>query len=584
MTLKAVYIGDAVIDPPFAIPAGIVTTMPDTCEFFSNNIHVGAVVPKTATPIPRLGNREPMFAQQSPTAFANAVGYTNPGIKEFLKEFAEVHSNKTIIESMTASSTKMFEYMAKNIIKPAKAVEVVLSCPHTKGYGTVGGFNNPDITYEVTEAVVKQTGLPVIVKLAPDPAKIKELALAAKKAGAKALSGVNTVRGRVIDDYTGKPILTNQFGGLSGEGVSGIGVECVSIMRKAVGPDMPIMGGLGIGSASIARQYKYAGANGFYVGTALRGMSTKKIDRFFRQFEQDLINGTDEAGKMVTKEWIMKYTPYKVVDSKLQGSDLNILTFDKGMDANPGQFVFAHLPRKGEKPLSIANDNPLVLAVRKVGDFTSRTYELDVGSEVMVRGPYGNGFDINHNYQVTLKELLEKKTDWKNQDILVAGGTGAAPIYSLAKKLDEFPSEEIMIFLGAKTRSELLFRDELAKHGKLIVSTDDGSEGLKEFVTDTLARYLAENPIKRNTYFYNCGPEKMMKKAVGIESAYAPKERISASIERYTSCGVGICGRCSARGLGRACVDGPVYTAVQLEASEDFGKFKREAHGIRVPI
>ncbi len=561
MKLKPVKIGDMEIDPVFAIPSGIITTSPDTCELFSREVYVGAVVTKSITPRPRLGNREPIFAQVTSNTFINAVGYTNPGSEETLKEFSEINPEKPVIASITAPSVKSFEYLARNIEEPFSAIEVVLSCPHTKSYGVEGGFNDPEITYVVTEAVVKETGLPVIVKFAPDTSKIKDLARAAKKGGASALSGLNTVRGTVIDDYTGKHILTNKFGGLSGKGMSGVGVECISLMRNAV-KDLPIIGGLGNESARIGRQYINAGADVLYIGTALRAMSTKQINEFFRRYEADLLNNFNEAEKMVTKEWIMKHKPYKIINVEEKGDEIKVFTFDKAIKkAEPGQFFFTWLPRKAEKPFAIAYDNPLTLVVRKVGKFTSRMFELERGNEVMVRGPYGKGFPITNE-----------------ESYLVFGGLGAAPMYFLATKL-----ENPTIFMGATTEKELLFEREFSKQGNLIVSTDDGSKGEKGFVTNTLENYLCKENIGKHPWFYNCGPEIMMKKAVETERNYTLPERIFASVERYTPCGVGICGRCSMDGY-RTCVDGPVFDGFFLKHSEDFGIFKRDVRGAKVPI
>jgi len=560
MKLKPVKIGEMVIDPIFAVPSGIITTTPDTCELFSRNVYIGAVVTKSITPRSRLGNREPIFAQASSNTFINAVGYTNTGLKEALKEFSEINPEKPVIASITAPSVKGFEYLAKNIREPFSSIEAVLSCPHTKGYGVEGGFNDPEITYEVTESIVKKTGLPVIVKFAPDISKIKDLAIAAKKGGASALSGMNTVRGTVIDDHTGKPILTNKYGGLSGEGVSAIGVECISLMRKAV-RDLPIIGGLGNESAKIGRQYLHAGANALYIGTALRGMSTKHINEFFRKYEADLLNDYNEAEKMVTKEWIMKHEPYKIIDVERKGDEIKIFTFDKKIKAEPGQFVFVWKPRKSEKPFSVAYNNPLTLAVRKVGDFTSRMFELERGDELMIRGPYGQGFPITNE-----------------ESYLVGGGTGLAPLYFLATRL-----ENPTILIGARTENELLFEKEFSEYGEVIISTDDGSKGRRSLVTDSLETYLCENTLGKHSYFYNCGPEVMMKKAVEIEMNYTLPERIFASVERYTPCGVGICGRCSMDGY-RTCVDGPVFDSLFLKQSEEFGKFKRDRTGRKVFI
>jgi dihydroorotate dehydrogenase subfamily 1 len=567
MKIKPVEIGGMIIDPIHLIPAGILTTTPDTCERFSREGYVGGVVTKTTTSLSRFGNQEPTFVQVAPNAFINAVGYKNIGIKKFLEEFSDVNPLKPIGASITSTSVKGFGYLARNIRGPFRFIEGVVSCPHTQGYGVEGGFSSPEIIREVTEAIVKESnGMPVGIKLPPDTSKIKDLAKAAKDGGATFLSGVNTIRGTVIDDYTGKPILTNRFGGISGEGVSGVGIECTYLMRKAV-KDLPFIMGLGIESAKTGRQYLQAGKHdvALYIGTALRGMNTDQVNEFFRRFEDDLLNDTNEAEKMVTKEWIMRYEPYKIVNVEEKGEEIKVFTFDKGIKASPGQFVFVRLPRKGrkssEKPFSIARNNPLTIAVRKVGDFTSRMYDLDVGDEVMNRGPYGSRIKITNG-----------------KAFLVGGGTGLAPMYSIATEL-----KEPTIFMGARTEEELLFEKEFSELGEVIVTTDDGSKGRKEFVTDALERYLHEDRIDSNSFFYNCGPERMLKKAVDIEINYTKPENILTSIERYSACGVGVCGLCSLEG-SRSCVDGPFHDAKFLKNSEDFGNFKKDAKGAKVPI
>ena len=115
MKLKPVQLGEMKIDPIFVIPSGVITTTTDTCEKFSREGYVGAVYTKSITPKPKRGNREPIIAQSTQDTFINAVGYTNVGLKEVLREFSDVKPIKPIIASITAPSVKGFEYLARNI-------------------------------------------------------------------------------------------------------------------------------------------------------------------------------------------------------------------------------------------------------------------------------------------------------------------------------------------------------------------------------------------------------------------------------------------------------------------------------------
>src|SRR3990167_10532538 len=114
----------------------------------------------------------------------------------------------------------------------------------------------------------------------------------------------------------------------------------------------------------------------------------------------------------------------------------------------------AWLPGVSENPFSVSYENGIT--VKNAGDMTSRLCNRDIGDSVWIRGPYGTPF----NYTT------------KGLKYLVAGGTGAIPLAFLAESLDR-PT----IFLGAKTKNELLFENRLKKSGNLYIATDDGSCG-----------------------------------------------------------------------------------------------------------
>lgn len=115
---------------------------------------------------------------------------------------------------------------------------------------------------------------------------------------------------------------------------------------------------------------------------------------------------------------------------------------------------------------------------------------------------------------------------------------------------------------------------------KTMVSTDDGSEGQKGFVTELLHALLQKEKIGK---ICTCGPEIMMKKVVELSDDF--KIPCEISLERYMKCGLGICGQCCVDPLGiRMCTEGPVIKKETAKKITEFGKYRRDASGRRVPI
>jgi len=226
--------------------------------------------------------------------------------------------------------------------------------------------------------------------------------------------------------------------------------------------------------------------------------------------------------------------------------NIKAFRFDEKLDFTPGQFIMVWLPGVNEKPFSLADKDLIV--VKRVGPFTSKLFTLEEGDYLWIRGPYGNGF----------KEV-------KGKVALVAGGIGIPPIYALAKhgKLEE----KVLIY-GARGKDELALLDIENYVDEIVITTDDGSYGIKGFPTDVLAKRKEEF-----SQVYACGPEIMLAKVLEIMNY----ERTQISAERYMKCGIGICGSC-ALGPYLVCRDGPVFTGEQLKDTE-FGKFTRLPDG-----
>ncbi|NIN64392.1 MAG: dihydroorotate dehydrogenase electron transfer subunit [Anaerolineae bacterium] len=216
-------------------------------------------------------------------------------------------------------------------------------------------------------------------------------------------------------------------------------------------------------------------------------------------------------------------------------SRVKTFTLDSRLDAQPGQFVMLWLPQLDEKPFSLASDDPVTLTVAKVGPFSGRLHQLEVGDRLWIRGPLGRGFDIRGDSM-----------------LLVGGGYGVAPLSFLASRAPQAGRKVAVI--GAGTKNELFFEDRFAASGcEVTVVTEDCSAGEGGMCTDIAEALLSEEPFD---VVYACGPEAMLDKVEEICRQRGIPGQLSK--EAYMRCGLGVCGSCQRNGL-LVCVDGPVF-------------------------
>jgi dihydroorotate dehydrogenase electron transfer subunit len=252
----------------------------------------------------------------------------------------------------------------------------------------------------------------------------------------------------------------------------------------------------------------------------------------------------------------------KIIEIRKEAKDTKTILFKDSVEMIPGQFFMIWIPGVDEIPMSVSYIDKDIKGItfRKIGDATKALYNLKKDDKMGIRGPYGNGFKING------KNLL-----------FVGGGTGIAMI---TPAVEEATSKKITstVVLGVKNKDELFFEKRLQKTGaKIFVATDDGSKGDKGFATDLAEKMLNEHKFDS---VLTCGPEIMMKKLLEISG----KIPFQASLERYMKCGFGICGQCCiGKGL-RVCKDGPVFDGETLKDIEEFGKYKRDASGKKIPL
>lgn len=260
----------------------------------------------------------------------------------------------------------------------------------------------------------------------------------------------------------------------------------------------------------------------------------------------------------------MKPINATIIEIRNETPSVRSFVFNVSFDFTPGQYVMVWIRGIDEIPMSLSDRN--TITVQNVGAATSALFELGIGDTIGIRGPYGNGFDLHgiHDLQDTL--------------LLVAGGVGAAPLAPLAEAAAG-QGFDVLTLIGARTESELLFRRRFEAAGDVRIATDDGSAGFHGLVTD-----LDEIADGRTAgHICSCGPEQMMYALLKRLDEQAIK-RARFSLHRYVKCGLGICGACCIDPSGaRACVDGPVFSGVDLVDSE-FGRYRRGADGVKIRL
>jgi len=228
---------------------------------------LGGICVKGLTAAPRLGNKPPRIAE-TPMGMLNSVGLQNPGIDAFISDelpFLRKHDT-AVIANISGNTIEEYAEMTEKL-SDAKIdiIEVNVSCPNVKAGGMAFGTSVEGIT-GVTEAVMKKTKVPVMVKLSPNVTDIMSMAKAAESAGADAISLINTILGMRIDTVTRRPILNNNVGGLSGPAIFPVAVRMVWQVASAV--KIPIFGMGGVMTGNDAVEMMLAGANLIGAGTA----------------------------------------------------------------------------------------------------------------------------------------------------------------------------------------------------------------------------------------------------------------------------------------------------------------------------
>lgn len=229
---------------------------------------LGAIMIKATTVEPRFGNPTPRVAE-TPAGMLNAIGLQNPGLEKVMSEELPwlERFDVPIIANVAGSLLEDYVDVARKISTApnVKALELNISCPNVKQGGITFG-TDPVIARQLVEAVKAVSKVPVYVKLSPNVTNIVEIAQAVEIGGADGITMINTLVGMRLNERTGKPVIANITGGLSGPAVKPVAIRMVYEVYKAV--EIPIIGMGGVTCAQDVIDFMSAGASAVAVGTA----------------------------------------------------------------------------------------------------------------------------------------------------------------------------------------------------------------------------------------------------------------------------------------------------------------------------
>jgi dihydroorotate dehydrogenase (NAD+) catalytic subunit len=263
----AVDIGALKIKNPVMTASGTFGYGEEYADYVDLN-RLGAIVVKGLSLKPRLGNPPPRIMETA-SGMLNAVGLQNIGVDVFIEEklpFLQKH-DVAVIANIYGESYLEYQKVARKLssVKGVHALEVNVSCPNVKKGGLSFGAD-PKAAAEVTRRVKGETNLPVIVKLTPNVTDIAAIAQAVEKAGADAVSLINTLAGMSVDLKTRMSHLKNITGGLSGPAIKPVALRMVWQVVQRV--SIPVIGIGGIMNAEDALEFLILGAKAVQIGTA----------------------------------------------------------------------------------------------------------------------------------------------------------------------------------------------------------------------------------------------------------------------------------------------------------------------------
>lgn len=227
----------------------------------------GAIVSKGTSLLPREGNPPPRIAEV-PSGMLNAIGLQNPGVEVVAADYAPRWAawEVPVIVNIVGESVEDYVAVVRRLegVPNIAGIELNISCPNVGARGLMFGVD-AHLAHQVTAAVRAATARPLIVKLTPNVTDIVSIARAIVDAGADALSAVNTYVGMTLDLHSGRPVLANTTGGLSGPAIRPLAMHAVYTVARAV--SVPVIASGGVMTGDDAVEFLLAGARAVQVGT-----------------------------------------------------------------------------------------------------------------------------------------------------------------------------------------------------------------------------------------------------------------------------------------------------------------------------
>jgi dihydroorotate dehydrogenase (NAD+) catalytic subunit len=258
---------------PLVLAAGILGTTPELLLRVAQS-GAGMVTTKSCGPRPRAGHPNPTVLDWG-HGLINAVGLANPGVEEEVEIIAQAREmldqmGVPLVASIFAETAQGFAEVAQRVSEASPHfIELNISCPNVADDMGQPFASDAVQAALVTAAVREVTSVPIIVKLSANVPDIATIARSVEQAGADAIAAINSLGpGMIIDVHSGKPILANKVGGVSGPAIRPIAVRCVYDIYRAV--SIPIVGMGGVADGRDALEMIMAGATAVGIGSAVR--------------------------------------------------------------------------------------------------------------------------------------------------------------------------------------------------------------------------------------------------------------------------------------------------------------------------
>ena len=256
------------LDNPVMAASGTFGYGYEFAELFDINV-LGSFSFKGTTLEPRFGNPTPRIAECR-EGLINSIGLQNPGVDKVIEEELPKLAkclHKKVMANIGGFSIEEYVEVGRRLDRCEQVgwLEINVSCPNVHGGGIAFG-TDAGAAAEVVSAVKEAVKKPVVIKLSPNVTDIAEIAVACEKAGADAISLINTMMGMRIDLKSKKPVVANRMGGFSGPAIFPVALRMVYQVYENV--DIPVIGIGGISTAEDVIEMMLAGATAVQIGAA----------------------------------------------------------------------------------------------------------------------------------------------------------------------------------------------------------------------------------------------------------------------------------------------------------------------------